>query len=113
MAAMLAAVERIRDRIEQAGIRAVIDPRDISPPCVWVTVDQLRDTFLHGDPEVDVRVTAIVPDNGHRVALANLSDLVDQLLASGIVFDQPIEPEAVTLPSGGSALPAMKHVTTV
>lgn len=113
MAAILAAIERIRDRVDQAGIRAVIDPRDIVPPAAWVTVDQVRDTFLHGAPEVDVRVTLIVPDNGHRVALANLSDLLDQLLASGIVFDQPIEPEAITLPSGGSALPALKLVTTV
>jgi len=113
MAAMLAAVEQVRARVEQAGIRAVIDPRDIHPPAAWITVDQIRDTFLRGDPEVDVAVLLIVPDSGHRVALANLSDLLDKLLASGIVFDREIEPEAVTLPSGGSALPALKLVTTV
>ena len=114
MTAVIEAVEQVRDRVESAGIRAVIDPRDINPPCAWVTVDQVRDNVLAFNPEVDVAVLLIVPDTGHRIALSALSGLLDQLLsAARFVVDQPIEPESVTLPSGGSPLPAFKLITTV
>lgn len=114
MTSVLAAVELVRDRVEQSGIRAAIDPRDLNPPGAWVTIDQIRDVFLSGPPTVDVAVYLIVADQGQRASLANLSSLLDQLLASGAVaVDQPIEPQGVTLPSGGSPLPALKLITTV
>jgi hypothetical protein len=63
-----------------AGIRAVIDTRDVNPPCVFVGPPALA--FRFGRPgsfDAEVTAQAIVGDAGGRAVTAALDELLGQV----------------------------------
>ena len=77
----IAAVQdAVTARLAAAGIRAVVDTRDVNPPCVFVGPPVLR--FRFGRPgsfETDVTVQAIVADTGGRATTAALDQLLGEV----------------------------------
>jgi hypothetical protein len=66
-----------------AGIRAVVDTRDVNPPCVFVGPPAL--TFRFGRPgsfDAEVTAQAIVGDTGGRATTEALDELLGQVGAA-------------------------------
>jgi activator of 2-hydroxyglutaryl-CoA dehydratase len=59
-----------------AGIRAVIDTRDVNPPCVFVGPPALTFRFRGGGFDAEVTVQAIVGDTGGRAVTEALDELL-------------------------------------
>lgn len=105
-------VQSVADLLTEHGIPATTEPRDLRTPGVWVTVDRTRPSRLCGTHETVVSVVLVARDTGHRHALAHLSDLLDKVLGV-VVPDGDVVADTITLPAGGSPLPAMTFTTTV
>jgi hypothetical protein len=83
----------IVDRLTAAGVRAVVDERDIAPPCVMLRSPSLAWRFGKGGWSAEWVLWAVVPDSGTMVALENLDLLMEQVqqaLAGAIVTATPI-----------------------
>jgi len=66
-----------------AGIRAVVDTRDVNPPCVFVAPPALA--FRFGRPgsfDAEVTAQAIVGDTGGRATTDALDELLGQVGAA-------------------------------
>lgn len=106
------------DVLQTAGIDATVDPPALNPPAAWVTAKRLDRSNLSGGWAVVADVFFIVPDNGIPHALLLLDDLLMTAL-DAINNDDHLEltdtalDEAVTLPQGGSPLPAYRLTITI
>lgn len=69
------------DRITAGGLRAVIDARDVNPPCALVRPPTLGYRF-GGCNLLTWTVWVVAPDSGTRGALAVLGESVDQAQAA-------------------------------
>jgi len=66
-----------------AGIRAVVDTRDVNPPCVFVAPPALTFRFGRGGGfDAELTVQAIVGDTGGRATTEALDELLGQVGAA-------------------------------
>lgn len=96
----------IVDTLTAAGVRAVVDERDVNPPCALVNAPSLTYRFNKGGWDAVWSVWAIAGDAGRRPAIAALDDLMGEIqtaLAGAVVTATPI---MVTGVDGSPALPA-------
>lgn len=82
MTSITEAMTALVDALTGAGIRAVVDERDINPPCAMVNPPAVDYRFGKGSWSATWRVWAIVPDSGRNVALANLDALMTDIQAA-------------------------------
>lgn len=105
------ALARTVQRLKVAGITATTDPRDINPPCAWVTVHDIITPTLCGGYEVRAAVCLITGDSGSPTSLATLGTMLDTA-AEVLTFDEPVTPMVVQPPGVGVSLPALVIITT-
>jgi hypothetical protein len=90
---LAAAVATVVDRLSAAGIRAVSDPRNVNPPCVYVPPPQVSWRFPKGYADLVWAVVAVVPNSGRDPAIKNLGPLVgaavDALSATPVTVGRP------------------------
>lgn len=89
--------------IEDRGVTATLDPRNIHPPCALVSLSRIgSDNALCGDYEASALVMLIAPDQGMPTALPHLLTMYDKVsdLTTGA------EPSTFTWSDLGS-LPAL------
>jgi hypothetical protein len=112
MTSIVEAMTALVDALAGAGIRAVVDERDINPPCALVNPPDVAYRFGKGGWSATWRVWAIVPDSGRNVSMANLDTLMGeiQLALGGMVTTAtPINVSGV---DGAGPLPAYEMVLT-
>jgi hypothetical protein len=100
-----AAAAVIVARLNDGGVRATVDERDINPPAVWVKPPQLSFRFGKGWT-ADWTLTACVPDTGRDVALGALGRLVtavQETMNWAVVTGLPV---SLIVPGGSAPLPA-------
>ncbi len=100
------------DALVDAGIRAVVDERDINPPCALVNPPAVTYRFGKGGWSATWRVWAIVPDSGRNVAMTNLDALMGDIqsaLGGMVTTATPINVAGV---DGAGPLPAYEMVLT-
>lgn len=92
------------------GIAASVDPRDLNPPCAWVSARSLPTSRLVmcGDRPIQIDVYLIAIDNGVEEALKSLTAMLDSALSVLQPTGEVSLSEAITLPSGGGPLPAFR-----
>lgn len=93
-----------------AGVDATTDPRNLNPPCAWVTVHDVAQVALCGEPIVRAAVALITGDRGAPVSVGELGDLLDKALTV-LALDEPARAATIT-PPGQAPLPALVLVTT-
>lgn len=105
MTSVTAAMTAITDRLNAAGIRAVVDERDVNPPCALLRPPALAYRFNKGGWTASWSLWAIVPDGGRRTATEALDVLMGDIqtaLGGAVVTALPIN---VTGIDGQPALP--------
>lgn len=108
------------DVLNAAGIDASFDPQKINPPAVWVSARRLARPKLGGPADVVVDVFLITRDAGIDSAIRVLEEMLETIIEV-IEDDDRLEldwqdtdlGQSVTLPQGGSPLPAYKIAITV
>ena len=98
------------DRLKLAGINATTDARDLILPGAWVTVHDVTEIALCGDPVIRADVCLIAGDFGSPVYLEQLGKLFD-LALTVLTLDEPARPMTVT-PPGVAPMPALVITTT-
>lgn len=98
--------------LRAAGIRATVDERELNPPAVFVAPPALTYRFGKGGWDASWTLSAVVPDNGRRPALAALGDLVTDVqaaLSGRVVAGRPVD---LFVPGGAAPLPAYELTFT-
>ena len=80
-----AIAEDVAAALTRAGLRTVIDPADLTPPCAILGPRTLALPTLGDSAEATWDLYLVAPDNGRP--LATLSPLVEALRASGMLPD--------------------------
>ncbi|GMV27720.1 MAG: hypothetical protein AMXMBFR58_37510 [Phycisphaerae bacterium] len=111
MSELVDALGRVVDRLREAGIDATTDPRDLNPPCAWVTVHDITTPVLCGSYEVRAAVCLIAGDAGSPQSLAALGAMLDTV-TDCVTFDEPVAPMNIQPPGVGAPIPALVIVTT-
>lgn len=113
---ILEIVEAIIAELEEAGITATADTRNVHAPCCFVNVTKLARPTLGDHWEVTVELLAIVRDLGGMNDIQALSTLVDDTIAAleeaGAAIDT-IDTNQQATPPGGGTLPAARIMFTV
>lgn len=106
-----ATLTALTDHITEAGIRADLDPAQLSLPAVWVRPTAVALDLLAAT-SIAVELVCIVPDTDHRRALEALEALAGMVLdlidAGGDVLLTTVQ-----LPEQPSPLPALVIPTTL
>jgi len=110
MSTLTDSLDRVVTALQSTGMHATTDPRNIAPPCAWVTIGDVRDPTLCGGIDVRAAVCLIAADNGTPHALDALGDLLDSALTV-LTLEEPAKPMTVT-PPGVAPLPALVITTT-
>ena len=107
----LEVLDRLAELLTEAGVPADADPRNLRPPCAWLSLRSLDPNVMTG-ATVRIDVYLIARDAGVIAAHSALSDMLDKTL--GIIdADEPVAlDQSVTLSSGGP-LPAYRVTTDV
>ena len=108
------------DVLIAAGIDASFDPQKINPPAVWVSARRLARPKLGGPADIVVDVFLITRDAGIDSAIRVLEEMLETIIEV-VEDDDRLEldwqdtdlGQSVTLPQGGSPLPANKLANTV
>jgi hypothetical protein len=108
---LIARAAEVVDKLTAEGIRAVIDDRDINPPCVYLRPPVMTFKF-GGCTALTYEVRVIVPDSGTRGALDALGPLVEAVQAA-LGYPAPtVTPGWTALPDGGAAPMYSFNITT-
>lgn len=107
----LEVLDRLAELLTEAGVPADADPRNLRPPCAWVSARTITPTTLTG-ATLRVDVFLIARDAGVASAHAALAGMLDRAL--GVIdADEPIAlDQSVTLSSGGP-LPAYRITSDI
>ena len=101
----LARMESYRDAIVAAGVRCVLDARDINPPSVLLRPPTLHYRFGRGCVGAEWRAWLYLPDAGQidalRLAFPILETTVTALGGIGVAVTDA-EPGDYQLPDGGT-----------
>lgn len=110
MSELASALAGVVTALQDAGIHATIDPRDLVTPGAWVTLAEVRDPRLCGGYTYRASVCLIVADMGTPTAVEELGKLLE--LAAGVLtLEEPARPMTVT-PPGVGPLPALVITTS-
>jgi len=100
------ATRAVVDRLLASGVRAVLDERDVNPPCVFVPPPIITWRFRRGDFDAEFTAWCVVPNSGRDIALRNLGPLVTAAVAAiglpvltGEPADLPVPEQAAPLPA--------------
>ena len=114
---MIAApLDEILATLTNADIPATDDARNITAPCCFVTVTNLRGFTLGGGYEAEGEILAIVPDHGGRADIEALSNLLEDIYSA---IDVPhievrnIATNQQATPPTGGTLPAARIDFTI
>jgi hypothetical protein len=102
------ACDDITAALLNAGVRAVVDERDINPPCVYVPPPVITDRSMGGRWSAEWQTWAVVGDTGRASSLANLSELVAQVDAALALTFVRGEPADLITPDSGRPLPGYR-----
>lgn len=99
----------LADALTAAGVPAAIDPRDVTPPAVWVHLGTWSyDTLDGGCTDAQVILDLVAPDSGVTDAMGLLDDLETDVVT---VLGPPRDPcvaATIQLPDSGTQLPAYR-----
>lgn len=107
-------LDSVVETLRIAGVDATVDPRNLNPPCAWVSAQSLPtgQRTMCGDMPMKVGIYLIAGDSGVPEAYAALNDL---LLKALTVLEQDGEIDlatSVSVPTGGGPLPAFYFTIT-
>lgn len=88
--------------LQQAGIRAVLNPADINPPCVWVRAPVMRFRFGRGCVSADWEARLYLIDSGYEQALKTAVPLITQIQEALNFAVVEAVPADWALPDGGT-----------
>jgi hypothetical protein len=108
MPTLLDAYTPISEALEAAGIRVTADFTNVHPPCVYIHPPTMDYRFHKGDFVAGYRVTAMVQMTDRLRAIAQLSELVAQVLAALNYAPTTAQPVDVITNDQSTALPAME-----
>lgn len=110
----LDALAELSTLLAAAGVDADVEPRNLRPPCAWVSPRTLDPGDTLGGSSLEVDLYLIAPDTGTRPAHDHLAEMLYKAMAvagpdpgTTVALDQ-----AVTLSTGGP-LPAYRYTTTI
>lgn len=108
------ALEQTAALYRAAGLRVAVDAAAINPPCVWLSLEQVRRPTLDGQSYAAVwAVTLVAPDAGQSAALRVFSDL-DALAGPVLGKDNDLAELVGVQTKSGPILPGFRFtVTTV
>ena len=109
MSHLTTALGTVVERLTAAGINATTDARDLILPGAWVTVHDIAEVALCGEPLVRADVCLIVGDFGSPVYLEQMGTLLDRALTV-LTLEEPARPMTVT-PPGVAPMPALVITT--
>jgi hypothetical protein len=102
------ALQQIVDDLKAAGIRAVLDERDVNPPCVLVTFDPTGGGFdrLKGNGwGATVWLRCVAPASGRKAAWRTLGPFVESVRA--VLPVRGWSPQDLVPVDGGDPLPTI------
>lgn len=107
---ILGLVQAITEKLQAAGIAAKVDPRNLKPPCAWVSpVNLVEDTLCWDTPSVELDIILIAPDYGAERAMAALDKMLEPAmreLAKNGANIQSVKLDGSATLSGAGSLPA-------
>jgi hypothetical protein len=106
------AVQGIVDRLLAVGVRAVLDERDINPPCVYVAPPALSWRFARNDFDAEFVLWVITNAAGRNIDLVNLGELLDDVTAALQFAAVRGEPADLLIPHQAAPLPAYRITFT-
>lgn len=89
------------EHLVEGGVRAAVDPARLNVPGVWIEVVTVEPNMLDGGGTISIGLNLIVPDGPYDSALANLDDLLGQVVDLVDVFGD-VTPQTVVLPDGSN-----------
>lgn len=105
MTDLLAQMESYRDALTTGGVRAVLDARDVNPPCVLIRPPSVAYRFGRGCVGASWAAWLYLPDAGQldalRVGFPLLSAAHEALATAGVAIVNA-EPADFALPDGGT-----------
>lgn len=101
-----AALGELRQLLEDAGMRAEVDPSALVPPGVLVSLSGYVVTTLDGRYNPTALVRIVVPDSGWERSGDELAELADQVL-NLVEPDGPVTAIGLVLPNDPAPLPAL------
>jgi hypothetical protein len=100
------ALDLVIGTLQDAGIRAVRDARDLNPPAVLVNPPTVTFRFARGTFDAEWSVLAVAPNSGNRPALDVLSNLMERVAEAlggapitGTPYQLQVDGESDPLPS--------------
>lgn len=107
------AIKHLQKQLQQAGLSAAIDPRDLVLPGIWLTPDTGSARSLSGNfGEVTIKLACIVANRGANTDLAELDKLIDK--TENAVSPSSWRIEAISLPNlSADPLPAASCTITI
>jgi hypothetical protein len=97
------AMLQLASEIENLGVRAIIDPQAVNPPCVVIDPPRLE-RLSTAHYAVTHRIHVVAPGPGGMDALSTLDTLLEQLWDTD---PDTVEPSTYTLGSTGEPVPAL------
>lgn len=101
---MTAALDALVAQLEAGGVRAVVDARDVNPPCVLLRAPTLTFRFGKGYADAAFAAWCVVGDTGRRTSLDAVNTLIQQTQAALDYLAVDARPDDAILPDG-STLP--------
>jgi len=102
------AVQSVVDRLTAGGVRATLDERDITPPCVYVAPPAVTFRFGRGDFTAAFTAWCVTGAAGRSADLSTLGDLLE---AVGTALDWAgvtADPADLLIPHQAAPLPAYR-----
>lgn len=104
------AMTDLAEQFTGAGIRAVMDTRDLNPPCLLITPPDMAFRFADGTWTASWTVIATTPGAGTRDALVSLDDLITRMVKA--LEGQPVQATPYTLAVDGQSDPLPAYSIT-
>lgn len=79
---LLDAWQYVVDQLADAGITAIVDPRNIQPPCVMVEPPIITTVQSGTLVQLDFPITVIAPPPGNRDAIVGMLQTVDTIIGA-------------------------------
>lgn len=106
---LLDAWEYVVDQLEAVGIRAVTDPRNVTPPCVLVEPPVITAVQSGHLVQLEIPISVIAPPPGNRDAIMGMLRTVDLIIeAVTVTTGSP-----GTYIAGNTELPSYNLNTTI
>lgn len=99
-------IEHIVSTLQDSGLAATADSRNVDPPGCFVTINRLERPTLGDGYEVLGSIVCLVRDLGGMADIDSISAMVDQVIQTlqplGVQFHSIDLNQQATLPSGGT-----------